>query len=316
MKATLSSRLATSLRVHAGGRAGSHPIKQPNWFAYGTTVSALLFFAIFFYYPFLNNLYYMFTDYNYIGSNDFVGLKNIALFFHDHHVRTAFTNTFIITLAQVVSVLIISLLVAVAVFYMTIGKAFVRSVIFSTTLVPAIVAAIIFKLWFGQELGLLNNLFNSLHLPSVPWLLDPRWGLTGIVIVGVWGGLGYNMVIYLAGLSNVDTEILEAAAIDGANAFQRFMYLILPQLKPTMVFLGITLVINSLKTYGQVAVLTNGGPYGSTQTVVLYMFQKGFFDLEVGYASVIAFALFLIILVITLIQMRVTRFYADDIKKG
>lgn len=290
--------------------------KKPNLFVYSTVSLAVLFFGTFYYYPFLINLYYMFTNYSYIGSSKFVGLRNILHFFHDSNIRVAFSNTFIITLAGVPVSLILSLLVAVVVFYMTIGKSIIRSAIFSTALVTGIVAAIIFKLWFGEELGYINTLLTSLHLPRVPWLIETPWALTSIVIVGVWSALGYNMVVYLAGLANVSGDILDAARIDGANTLQRFYFIILPQLKPTIVFLAITLVINSLKTYAQVAILTDGGPYGSTRTVLLYMFQQGFDSRNVGYGSVIAFALFLIILIITLIQMKATKFYAEESGRG
>jgi len=282
-----------------------------NLFAYFVVTPAVLFFMIFFYYPFFVNMYYMFTDYNYIAEIHFVGFSNILHFFHDPNIGISFSNTFLITLIGVPVALVLALLVAIAVFYMTLGKSLIRSAIFSTTLVSTIVAAIIFKLWFGQELGFIDNILASLHVARIPWLTQPSWALIGIVLVSVWGSLGYNMVIYLAGLSNVNRELVEAARIDGANALQRFLSIIIPQLRPTIIFLAITLVINSLKTYVQVAILTNGAPYGSTRTVLLYMFQEGFDLQHVGYAAVIAFALFLCTLIVTLIQLRVTRISAD-----
>ncbi|GCE25181.1 glycerol-3-phosphate ABC transporter permease [Dictyobacter alpinus] len=289
--------------------------KIPNLFAYGTVSVAVLFFTVFYYYPFLMNLYYMFTNYSYIGDYQFIGLKNITRFFQDPSIRVVFSNTFILTIATVPIALILALFVAIAVFYMTIGKALIRSAIFSTTLVTGVVAAIIFKLWFSQELGYIDNILESLHFARIPWLTDTTWALTAIVIVGVWSGLGYNMVIYLAGLANVSKELLDASRVDGANATQRFYYVMIPQLKPTILFLSITLVIGALKTYAPVAILTEGGPYGSTRTALLYMFQKGFDSRNVGYGSVIAFALFIIILIITLVQMKATRFYAEDSNK-
>ncbi|HLW03211.1 MAG TPA: sugar ABC transporter permease [Ktedonobacterales bacterium] len=280
-------------------------------FAYTVVTPAVLFFAVFFYYPFFVNIYYMFTNYNYITDSHFVGLKNILHFFHDPNITTAFSNTFLLTAIGLPLALILALLVAIAVFYMTIGKTLIRSAIFSTSLVSAIVAAIIFKQWFGQELGFIDNTLASLHLARIPWLTQPSWSLFGILLVIIWGTLGYNMVIYLAGLSNVNQELVEAARVDGANAWQCLLFIIIPQLRPTIVFLAITMVINFLKTYVQVAILTNGGPYGSTRTILLYMFQQGFDFQNVGYAAVIAFALFLITLLVTLIQLRVTRLSAD-----
>jgi ABC-type sugar transport system permease subunit len=285
--------------------------RRINWFVYAVVTPAVLFFAIFLYYPFLINIYYMFTNYNYITETQFVGLKNILHFFQDPNIGTAFTNTFLLTVIGVPVALVLALLVAIAVFYLSIGKSLIRSMIFSTTLVGGVVASIIFKVWFGQEQGFLDNLLASLHLERIPWLTQPSWALTGILLVTIWMALGYNMVIYLAGLSNVNRELIEAARIDGANTWQRFRSILLPQLRPTTIFLIITLLINSLKIYTPVVFLTNGNPYGSTRTALLYMFQEGFDFQHVGYASVIAFALFLITLVITLIQLRIFRVSAD-----
>ena len=280
-------------------------------FAYVVITPAVLFFAIFFYYPFFMNIYYMFTNYNYITETQFVGMKNIVHFFHDPNIGTAFSNTFLLTAIGVPLALVLALLIAIAVFYMAIGKTLIRSVIFSTTLVGGVVATIIFKVWFGQDLGFIDNILASMHLARVPWLTQPAWALTGLLIIIIWMGLGYNMVIYLAGLSNVNQDLVEAARIDGANAWQRFFYILIPQLRPTIVFLAITLMINFLKTYTPVALLTNGDPYGSTRTVLLYMLQEGFDFQHVGYGAVIALALFLIVLVITLFQLRIFRIAAD-----
>jgi ABC-type sugar transport system permease subunit len=300
---TLSAHQRRSGRINARRRSSAFP--------YIVVLPVALFFAVFLYYPFLTNIYYMFTNYNYITDTQFVGLENIVHFFHDPNIGIAFSNTFLLTFIGVPLALVLALLVAIAVFYMTIGKSLIRSAIFSTTLVGGVAAAIIFQVWFGQE-GFLNNLLGDIHLGPIPWLTQPSWGLTGILLVTLWGSLGYNMVIYLAGLSNVDRELTEAAHIDGASALQRFWFIILPQLRPTIAFLTITLLINSLKIYTQVVILTQGGPYGSTRTILVYMFQEGFDFQHVGYASVIACVLFLITLVITLLQLRVFKVSSAD----
>ena len=200
---------------------------------------------------------------------------------------------------------------ALAVFSMKRGKNFIRSALFATFLVPPVVASVIFKLMFGTESGLINTVLNTLGLPSVGWLISPGWALAAIIIVHVWNGTGYYMVIFLAGLSNINRQLYEAARVDGANGVQVFRYITVPQLKPTIIFSMIYATITYLRSFALVEILTEGGPYRSTETIIMYMFKQGFQSRNVGYASVIAVVVFLITLVISLIQMKLTKYYDD-----
>ncbi|GAA6444622.1 hypothetical protein K170097C1_30130 [Hungatella effluvii] len=164
---------------------------------------------------------------------------------------------------------------------------------------------------FGTESGLINTVLNTLGLPSVGWLISPGWALAAIIIVHVWNGTGYYMVIFLAGLSNINRQLYEAARVDGANGVQVFRYITVPQLKPTIIFSMIYATITYLRSFALVEILTEGGPYRSTETIIMYMFKQGFQSRNVGYASVIAVVVFLITLVISLIQMKLTKYYDD-----
>lgn len=280
-------------------------------FVWSIVGPAILFFAVIVYYPFLKNIYYMFFNYNFIKKPKFVGLDNITKFFTDTNAHTALKNTFTITIFSVPLVLIVALLIAIAVFNMKKGKSFVRASIFSTFLVPGVVAAIIFKLLFGTENGLINMTLNSLGVDSIGWLIQPFWAIIAVIIVHVWNGTGYYMVIFLSGLSNINTQLYEAAKIDGASILQSFRYVTLPQLKPTIVFSMIYATMAYLRTYPSVELLTGGGPYQSTETIIMYMFKQGFKTRDVGYASVIAVIVFLITLVVSIVQMKATKYFDD-----
>ena len=276
-------------------------------FRISALIPVLILFAVFFYYPFFKNIYYMFMDYNYLNKPTFVGLENITRFFNDKQAHLALKNTFLITICSVPIVVGGALILAVLVEKLTIGKGFIRNAIFVTHLTPTVVAAIIFKVWFSDQNGLINNTLSKLGAKMIPWLTETKYALIAIIILSVWLKIGYYFVIYLAGISNIDTTLYEAAKIDGANEFQIFTKVTLPQLKPVTVFTTIMATISGLKAYSEVVVLTNGVPYESTQTTLMYMFQKGFTSRDVGYGSTVAFVLFLIIFVITLIQMRVNK---------
>lgn len=284
--------------------------RKVNGFIWCALAPVLILFALFFYYPFLQNIYYMFTDYNYLNTPSFVGMTNIIKFFSDTKAHRALLNTFLITIGSVPFMVGIALVLAVLVNKLMIGKPFIRSAIFATHLTPVIVGAVIFKTWFSDQNGFINNVLEMMGLQRVPWLTETNFALIAIIILAIWLKMGYYFVIYLAGLSNIDMQLYEAAQIDGANGRQLFFKITLPQLKPVTVFTTIMATISGLKAYAEVVVLTNGAPYQTTQTALMYMFEKGFDSRDVGYGSTVAIVLFLIILIITLIQMKANKAFS------
>lgn len=280
-------------------------------FVWSILLPAILFFCIIVYIPFLKNIYYMFCKYNYIKAPEFVGMENIIRFFGDATAHSALMNTFIITIFSVPLVLIVSLGVALAVFNMGYGKNFIRSAIFATFLIPPVVASVVFKLLFGTEAGLINTMLGVVGIDKIGWLTEPFWAMVAIIIIHVWNGTGYYMVIFLAGLSNINTQLYEAAKVDGANSMRTFWSITLPQLKPTIIFSLIYATISYLRSFVMVEILTGGGPYRSTETIIMYMFDQGFQSRDVGYASVIAVVVFLITLVISIVQLQCTKYFND-----
>lgn len=281
--------------------------KPDSLFAMLIMVPVMAYFILFFYYPFVTNFIYMFTDYDFLSKMKFAGLDNIVRFFRDRSAGAAFKTTFIITFASVPITVIASLIISTMLFYVQKGKSFFRGAIFSTYLTSIVVAAIIFKQWFGVELGFINGVLQSIGLTKVPWLTDTRWAMVTLITMTVWKNIGYYTIIYLAGLSNIDGQLYEACTIDGANTMQKFLYVTIPELTPVTSYILIISTISYLKIYPQAVVLTGGGPYESTKPVLMYMFEQAFRNRNIGYAATISIALFLVISVFTVIQFKLTK---------
>lgn len=267
---------------------------------------AIAYFFLVYYYPTIMNIYYMFCDYNLIKKPVFVGMKNITRFFHDEIALGAFRNTFIITIASVPLVIILAILISMILFSLKRFSGFFRSAIFATYLTSLVVAAIVFKSWFGSELGFLNGILMQLGLDKVPWLAQPGTAMMAAIILTIWKYTGYYVVVFLAGFSNINADLYEAAEIDGANGVKKFFFITIPQLMPTITYAAIIATVTFLRSYPTVLVLTKGGPYSSTQTVLMYMFEQGFQSRNVGYASVISMALVIVILIFTVLQMKLS----------
>ncbi len=280
---------------------------QEYAFVWGIVAPAIVFFLICIYYPFFKNVYLSFTDYNYIKEPTFTGLSNFQKLISDSYFWNALKNTFIITLISVPLILTASLLLSVSLFRLGKLQGIFRSAIFATYLVPLVVASVIFKLLFGTEAGLVNSILNSFGLENVSWLTTPSLAMFSIILLNVWNGTGYYMVIFLAGLSNIDFNLYEAAKVDGASPVREFYSITLPSLKPTITFAIIFATISYLRTFVTVEILTEGGPYRSTETIIKYMFDQGFKARNVGYSSLIAIILFLLTLIISLIQIRIRK---------
>lgn len=284
---------------------------KEQFFVWSIVIPAILFFGIFIYYPFIKNIFYVFMSYDYIQPAKFVGLDNIRKLFQDTYAWNALKNTFLITVTSVPLVIVIALLLSVILFNLKRGQGFFRSAIFSTYLVPLVVASVIFKLLFGTEAGLVNSVLTSIGITRIGWLNTPVMAMVTLTILHIWNSTGYYMVIFLAGLSNVDSQIYEAAKVDGAGAVRTFFSITLPQLKPTMIFAIIFATISYLRTFITVEILTDGGPYRGTETIIKYMFDQGFGARNVGYASLLAIVVFIITLIVSIIQLRLTGYDKD-----
>ncbi|UUZ97339.1 sugar ABC transporter permease [Paenibacillus sp. P25] len=179
-----------------------------------------------------------------------------------------------------------------------------RTLYFIPVIISTAVAATVFKLIYNKEFGLLNSVLKAVHLPVTNFLSNPDTAMNGIIMLGIWKGAGFFMIIFLAGLNNISPDLYEAARVDGANRLQQFFRITPPLLQRTMAFVVIMTTIDAIKLSGLVFVLTNGGPNGSTETVVYYIYKQAFTQMRMGYATAAAFVLFAIVLAISLVQMK------------
>jgi multiple sugar transport system permease protein len=172
---------------------------------------------------------------------------------------------------------------------------------------PLVVVSVLWLWLYEPQIGLLNYVLSWFGIPRQAWLLNPNLALPSIIAMSVWKALGYNMIIFVAGLKGIPTQYYEAATVDGAGGFQQFWRITLPLLKPITTFVTVMSVIGSFQVFTQVWVMTQGGPVQSTTTVVYNIYENGFRYFQMGYASAMAVVLFVIILFFTFVQLRVSR---------
>ena len=274
-------------------------------------------YAIFFLYPVLWALYLSFFQQVGIGSEPkFVGLQNYANLLSDDTFRTALVNTTYYAAGSIFIIVPLALLLALVLFMRSLrGREFFRLFFFSPNITSGVVVGIIFTLVFSADYGLINNfILKPLGLPAVRWLQDPQWIMPAIIILGIWRFTGINALYFMAGLQNVSEEVREAAMIDGATRWQVFRYVTLPLLRPVMVFVLTFAIIGSYNLFAEPSILVGaqGGPNNAGLFMTMYLYLTGFRFMKFGYASAIGYALALIILVLTLIQLRVMGIFRED----
>jgi len=243
------------------------------------------------------------------GSNavTFAGLDNFWRLFADKAFITAFWNTIIYTAVSVPATLACALGLAVLLNNKIAGRNFFRTAMFFPYVASLVAVAVVWNMMFNPEMGPVNMLLYTLGLdPSrMPgWAADRHWAMVTVILFGVWKSMGYYMVIYLAGLQGINSELYEAAGLDGANAWQKFIHVTIPQLAPTTFFVTVMLTIQSFKVFDQIYMITQGGPGTSTLVLVYHIYNEAFISWDLGYSSMIALVLFFLVLVVTVFQFR------------
>jgi multiple sugar transport system permease protein len=240
-------------------------------------------------------------------STPFVGLKNYRQLAHDPVVAQAFQHTLIYTVLFVPGTMIVGLFLAVAMNRKIRFISFYRTAAYATMAISTISEAIVFIWLFDPSYGIANYFLHLFGVPQQQFLNSPTEALYVIIAMTIWGWTGFAVVIYLAALQGVPPTLIEAAAIDGAGPWRTFRRVTLPLLSPASLFLAVWLTINALQLFDEVYQSTQGGPLNATTVLVYYLYEQAFQDFNFGYASAIAYALFLAILVITAIQFRIGR---------
>ncbi len=267
----------------------------------------LVLFAVFMIYPIIDSLILSFQDFT-EGNYVFCGLQNYITMFHDPVFWKSLKNTFIYLAVQVPVMVVLSLLLGVLVeqAFLKFRSGF-RMSIFLPSVTALVAYAIVFKLLFNTDFGLVNHALMALGFDGVDWL-NTVWGARSAIIIGItWRWTGYNTIIMIAGLKNIPMELYESAEIDGASFFQKFVYITVPMVKSIIVFVSITSTIGTLQLFDESFILTNGGPNNATITIGHYLYNTGFSYYKFGYAAAISYALVLIIGVLSFVQFRITK---------
>jgi multiple sugar transport system permease protein len=271
----------------------------------------LAIIGIFFLLPAAAALLLSVTDFDIYALADihnvrFIGLRNYADLFANPVFWRAMGNTlYFAALGGPLTVLAALGTAMLVNAKLTRFKALFRTIYFAPVVTTIVAVAIVFRYVFHVRIGLLNQLLEALGLHAVDWLGNPKWAMPAIVLLAVWKNFGYSMVIFIAGLQSIPEELYEAARIDGANARQTFRHVTLPMLGPTFLFVGIVTAVGYLQLFAEPYVMTpDGGPLKSTLSVVMMMYEQGFRWWSLGFAAAIAFVLFIVIGVATVIQFR------------
>lgn len=274
---------------------------------------ALLFF-IFQLAPVIISFFWSFTRYDVIHPPRFVGLENYKnIIFHDPLFWKAIVNTIVYVVGVVPIGICLSLLLAVAIDQRIKFKNFFKSIFFLPTVTAIVAVSVIWKwLYAGEKYGLFNYFIMKLGFEPIDWLASPEWTLVSIMVMSIWAGVGYNMVLFLAGLQTIPHVMYEAAEIDGAGFWKKFFHITLPLLKPTIVFVTMMSFIFSFQVFEQVYIMTGGqggigGVLNSALTIVAYLYDKGFQKFQMGYASALAYIIFLWIFILTMVNKRLMR---------
>ncbi len=269
---------------------------------------ALLGSLVFIILPIFFSFYLSFAEWDLLSPIKFVGLKNYADLFKSQEFYFILGNTIVFAIATTVFGVIIPLFIACILNAKVRAAEFFKTVYFLPFITPMVVLAIVWEWIFDPNMGLLNFLLKT----HINWLYDTQWAMIAIIIVSVWKLIGYNMVIFLAGLTAINSSLYEAAKIDGAGAFRTFKNITVPQLSPTIFFVMIITTISSFQVFDLIYLMTRGGPLDSTNVLVYWLYQNAFEYFNIGQASAIAYVLFVIIFVLTILQWKTKNKWVNE----
>ncbi len=264
---------------------------------------AALFFMMV--YPILNGLYISFHEWDILGVPDFTGIENYHRLFTDSVFWSSLRNTLEFTALSVPLLIILGLLVALALNESFRGRSVFRGIFFFPYLLSISVATTIWIWLLQNRYGLLNYYLREFGIAAPDWLNSTTWAMPAIVITTLWWTMGFNLIIFLAGLQDIPEQLYEAARIDGANPWHCFRHITLPGLRRIFRFVIIMQVIASLKIFGQVYIMTEGGPFGSTRVLSMYLYEQAFTYFRMGYASAVGYVFLVIVMILTFVQWKI-----------
>jgi multiple sugar transport system permease protein len=268
----------------------------------------LIGFFVFLAWPMIRSMYLAFTNYRVLNEPRFTGLENVERLINDELFWQSLRVTVIYVLGSVPVGTAIALGVAMLLSQKLVGVNIWRTIFFLPSIVSGVAIAVMWSYVFNPDFGLLNIILSWFGISGPGWITSSTWALPAIIIMS-WWSIGGQMIIYLAGLKGIPRVLYEAALVDGAGVWARFRYVTIPMLSPTIFFNLVVGLIGAFQAFDAAYVLTNGGPNNATLTYMLYLYRNAFQFVNMGYASLLAWVLFLIILVFTLLVMRSARYW-------
>lgn len=263
----------------------------------------LTVYVAFMVFPVVYGLYLSFFDWNILSTKVFIGLKNYVEAFRDPEFLSSFSHTLQFVLISTPLIIVVGFIMAMIAVRPTKTGKIAETVFFLPYMLSTSVVGTLWAWIFQKNYGLANQVLTSVGLSPVGWLTDPAVAMTSIIIATLWWTAGFNMILFSAGMKQIPEEIYDAAKIDGAGSFTTLTKITIPLLKETSLLVLVLQVIASFKVFGQVYVMTGGGPYGTTRVLVQYVYKTGFSYFRLGYASAMSIILFVVILLVSVIQL-------------
>lgn len=265
----------------------------------------LLAYGLFILWPILNGLRLSFYNWSLLGTARFIGLQNYQAALQDSTFWADVWHTIQFTLLSTIPLVLLGFVMALLANRKLPAQWLFRLAFFAPYVLPVSIVYLIWSWLYSSDYGLFNSWFRSLGLPAVNWLSDPGVAMISIVIATVWWTVGFNFVLYLAGLQEIPQDVYEAAAIDGASAWARLRYITIPLLQRTTTLIIILQILASLKVFDQIYLFTTGGPEGVTRSALEYIYENGFQSYRLGYAAAMSYLFFILILIISAVQFGV-----------
>lgn len=264
-------------------------------------------FLVFTVAPVIMSLIYSFMKYDGVTVMKYIGLKNYTKLLTNKEFLQSLWHTIYFAFGTVPVGCFLALLVAVVLNQKIRLKMFYRACFFIPSIVSMVAISVVFQQMFNKDFGVINQILQFFRLPPQGWFASKQWAMPCVIFVTIWKNIGVTVVIFLAGLTGVDPQLYEAAEIDGASAITKFFRITLPMLRATLAFVLINNTIGAFQEFDQIYMLTSGGPAKSTQTISYLIYTNAFENWKMGYASAAAYLMFLMILIFSLLQLRITR---------
>ncbi|MFZ3071181.1 MAG: sugar ABC transporter permease [Anaerolineaceae bacterium] len=266
-----------------------------------------LLYFLFFLLPAISIFPISLTEWSIVGSPKFIGFENYAKLFQDRLFFKALGNTSFYTIVVTLVLSVLGLLLATLLNQKLKGRVISRTIIIMPYVISSAVAGILWKWMFDRNFGIINTYLQQVNISPVGWLSDPQVAMWSIILVNVWWSVGFNTITFLAALQGIPEELTQAAKVDGATPFQSFWYVTLPQLRPIILYVTVLCAANSFQMFDEAYVITQGGPLGSTTTLVYQIYKEAFMNFRIGYSSTWSVVTTLIILLLTLLQLKINK---------